>query len=211
MTKTSHDLNTRDGLQAAVDEAGSFAELPRKTGTAESTLKTRAKKLGVTTPTRPLARHENLPATAVALPPVSRAARVGESNEVLDEVASRTRAELDDFLDGSRNDLDYSAFMYQVEVHTPLAAADHDRLIRAAQLALAYWSRSPRGGSKRDYIKRVAAACRVDPEALKSYIDVVAGELRPRRGSGTAVPVIAGTGWDDNLSSPEMTIEELRH
>jgi hypothetical protein len=42
-----HDLNTAAGLQAGLDDAGSWAELSRRTGIPVSTLKSRGNRLGV--------------------------------------------------------------------------------------------------------------------------------------------------------------------
>jgi transposase len=47
------DLNTPEGLTAGIAEAGTWAELSRRSGVSSSTLKSRALKLGVATPKPP--------------------------------------------------------------------------------------------------------------------------------------------------------------
>ena len=53
------DLTTCDGLAAALDEAGSWAKVSRQTGVPASTLKSRAKRLGVKVEARQSDRNPN--------------------------------------------------------------------------------------------------------------------------------------------------------
>jgi hypothetical protein len=179
----TYELTDGTGLAQALQEAGSWAALSRNTDIAVSTLKSRGKRFGV----------ERRVSTAVARIQQEdgdglsdRGAMVLEADRVFAAAKESRKVGLESVLSGKESDLDTDAFMLAVESDTPLARADHERLLRTASLAIQYYRVNPGGDSQAKFLKKVAATCCVDPEDLKAYCLVLGNEIRYRERKGTS-------------------------
>ena len=177
------DLTTSGGLEAALGQAGwSYAELSRRSGVPASTLKSRAARLGVQRPQRALV-EVHLQPEAERATRAELGARDGEGAKWTDLAEKHRKQEIEALLAGESHDLSEDEFALLVELDTPLARGDHLRLMRVASLALQYY-RTNQTPNQREFIRKIAATCNVDPDDLKAYCLVLQNEVRYRERTG---------------------------
>lgn len=143
-----------------------------------------------------LIRHDdNAPAT-----------RRGGSAAMVRELTAGRMSRVSDVIDGEADEIDVGDVIFAVELVTPLTRSDHMRLLRAASVAIQYWSHLNPGGHhpRPAFLKRVAAALQVDAAELGSYVLVLEREIRYRETTGesplTSLPRLV----DTEPEAPEM-------
>ncbi len=167
----AHDLTTAEGLRSALNDAGnSWAELSRMTCVPPSTLKSWGRRLGVSR-TMSTALAEVQRPDAGELQPTRRGVGARDETErLLAAMAEDRRQSLEAVITGDANELDFDKFWWVVELGTPLMLSDHQRLQRAASLAIQYYRKNPAGHKQPKFMRMVAAACQVDAKELPEYV-----------------------------------------
>jgi hypothetical protein len=116
---------------------------------------------------------------------IRKSARDEEFDKVLANMEARRWKSLEDVLTGATSELDAFDFWQLVEVDTPVAQGDHQRLCVTAELAIQYWRKNPEGHSQSKLIRKVAIACHVDPTQLDHYISVLQNDKNYRNRTGS--------------------------
>jgi hypothetical protein len=101
----------------------------------------------------------------------------------MERAENARRHELEAVLSGESGQLDLTSFSLLVEMDSPLARGDHQRLLYAASLALDYYEER-RTPNQREFIRKVAAACQVEESDLRAYCLVLGNEIRYRAKTG---------------------------
>ena len=145
--------------------------------------------------------HDLIPQddNAPAIPRASSAA-------IVRELAEGRMSRVSDVIDGKADEIDVDDVIFAVDLVTPLTRSDHMRLLRAASVAIQYWSYlNPEGYPQPAFLKRVAAALQVDAAELGSYVLVLQREIRYREKTGesplTSLPRLINT---EELAAPEI-------
>jgi hypothetical protein len=130
-----------------------------------------------------------------------------EFDDLMANLAEGRRAKLEAILAGETDAMSVDEFEFAVELDGPTRFEDHQRLIFAASLAIQYWRERPRGTQKQ-FIRKVADTCGVNPSSLDAYITVLQGENRHRRKTGQAplahLPKLTTSAGEQGESKPVL-------